>query len=143
MTEEKEDEERRKKQELEFTISFVPQKFFTLIFNLLMNSANSNSYFFLLSFIFHLWSHFFKLCFQHVTHVTNVIHRHGHVQVWAGVGECAWVNKCLHGFARVCMGMFGYVWLCVDMHGCVQDELSEYLLETRFLTSANYNMHPL
>ena len=29
------------------------------------------------------------------------------------------------------------------MCGCVQDEFSEYLLETRFLTSANYNTHPL
>ena len=25
----------------------------------------------------------------------------------------------------------------------VQDEFSEYLLETRFLTSANFNTHPL
>ena len=29
------------------------------------------------------------------------------------------------------------------MRGYVSDEISEYLLETRFLTSANYNTHPL
>ena len=30
----------------------------------------------------------------------------------------------------------------MSVRGCVWDEFSEYLLETRFLTSANYNMHP-
>ena len=41
---------------------------------------------------------------------------------------------------RVCVG----VRVCVrGVLGCVRDELSEYLLETRFLTSANYNTHPL
>ena len=29
------------------------------------------------------------------------------------------------------------------LHGCVWDEFSEYLLETRFLTLANHNTHPL
>ena len=29
------------------------------------------------------------------------------------------------------------------VHGCAQDEFSEYILETRFLTSANYSTHPL
>ena len=31
----------------------------------------------------------------------------------------------------------------VHDYECVWDEFSEYLLETRFLTSANYNPHPL
>ena len=40
-----------------------------------------------------------------------------------------------------CMGVHGYAWVCAGV--CVCDEFSEYLLETRFLTSANYNPHPL
>ena len=38
----------------------------------------------------------------------------------------------------------GYAWVCTSVSegGCVWDEFSEYLLETRFLTSANYNTHP-
>ena len=48
------------------------------------------------------------------------------------------------------MGVLGW-WVCMGVHGCewvrlagwVWDEFSEYLLETRFLTSPNYNTHPL
>ena len=45
--------------------------------------------------------------------------------------------------AMVCAGVCGSAWVSVSV--CVWDEFSEYLLEleTRFLTSANYNMHPL
>ena len=68
------------------------------------------------SFFIHLRG-FFKLCFQHVMHEQ--------VRVWAGV--CTSVCVGVRGYARVC------VW----------DEFSDYLLETRFLTSANYNTHPL
>ena len=43
------------------------------------------------------------------------------------------------------MDMNGYEWLRMGVPGggCIYDEFSEYLLETRFLTSANYNTHPL
>ena len=44
-------------------------------------------------------------------------------------------------------GVHGGEWVCEWVHvvvqGCVWNEFSEYLLETRFLTSANYNPHPL
>ena len=33
--------------------------------------------------------------------------------------------------------------VCAGVYRCVRDEFSEYLMETRFLTSANYNPHPL
>ena len=105
----------------------------SLVINSLMNSANSNSCFFLLSssfFFFFLDDFFktlpmFKLCLQHVTHVTNDT-----TWVCTGVRECVrvwWVCSCVCKCAQV----------------CVQNEFSEYLLETRFLTSANYSTHPL
>ena len=47
------------------------------------------------------------------------------------------------GCAWVCVGVSGCEWVSVGVSGCVWDEFSEYLLETRFLTSANYNPHPL
>ena len=69
------------------------------------------------SFFLLLLQSFFKLCLQHVTHVTN--------------------DK------NVTNTMYGCVWVCMGVRVCVCDEFSEYLLETRFLTSANYNPHPL
>ena len=46
-----------------------------------------------------------------------------------------------------CAGVYKCQLLCAAMPGCKQvsicDEFSEYLLETRFLTSANYSTHPL
>ena len=36
-------------------------------------------------------------------------------------------------------GMHGCAWVC----GCMWDEFSEYLLETRVLTSADINMYPI
>ena len=102
------------------------------IFNSLIYSGNSNSYFFLLSSSSSVI--FFKLCFQHVTHVTNDAN----------------VTNVTYGYVRV-TGVHGYEWVWVVAHGCARvgvcgcicDEFSEYLLETRFLTSANYNTHPL
>ena len=47
---------------------------------------------------------------------------------------------------QMCVGVWG-VYRCVrvgaSMCGWMWDEFSEYLLETRFLTSANYNTHLL
>ena len=43
----------------------------------------------------------------------------------------------------MCAGVNGCVQVCAGVYRCVWDEFSEYLLETRFLTSANYNTHLL
>ena len=50
---------------------------------------------------------------------------HGCVQVWEGV----------HGYARVCTGVRGYAW--------VWDVFSEFLLENRVPTSADFNTFPI
>ena len=56
-----------------------------------------------------------------------------------------------------CVGVCGLAWVCADMcgsarvytevHGtkcvCVLDESLEYLLETRVLTSADFNTYPI
>ena len=95
---------------------------------------------------------------------------HGCVQVCKGVCGvggwyvviCAGVYRCVQGVckcAQVCMGVLWYaqvcrggpgcvwkssgVWVCTGMGGCVWDEFSEYLLETRVLTSADFNMYPI
>ena len=51
----------------------------------------------------------------------------------------------MHGCAMVCIQVHadthGYA-LCMGMHGCVWDEFSEYLLETRVLTSADFTSYP-
>ena len=73
----------------------------------------------------------FKLCLQHVTHdknVTNTTHCE-----WV----CAGVRRCL----RVCTGVRRCLQVCKGLRG--RDKFSEYLLENRFITSANYNLHPL
>ena len=49
----------------------------------------------------------------------------GCVQVWEGV----------HGYARVCTGVRGYAW--------VWDVFSEFLLENRVPTSADFNTFPI
>ena len=63
-------------------------------------------------------------------------------------GVC--VNVQVHGYAWVCGGGPGYVWKCSGVciytwvcTGCVWDEFSEYLLETRVLTSADFNTYPI
>ena len=63
-----------------------------VIINLLIYSANSNSYFFLLSF-FLLSSSviFLKLCLQHVTHVTNDANVIYGCALEAGMHGCALV----------------------------------------------------
>ena len=67
----------------------------------------------------------------------------GCMQMCAGMPQCGMVCADVHGCVRVFTGLCVYARVFVGMHGCVWDEFSEFLLETRFLTSANYNIHPL
>ena len=57
------------------------------------------------------------------------------VLVITGVRGCEWVG--VRRYAE------GDVLVCAGVYRCMWDEFSEYLMETRFLTSANYNPHPL
>ena len=67
----------------------------------------------------------------------------GCVRVWMGmrgyVLVCAGVRRCV----RVCTGVRwcvrGYAWV----YACVWDEFSEFFLETRVLTSADFNIYPI
>ena len=61
---------------------------------------------------------------------------HGHAWLCTDVQRCAWVCPCVCRCALVCMGVHGYEQVCVG-------EFSEYLLETRFLTSADFNTYPI
>ena len=77
------------------------------------------------------------------------------VWVWAGVWVCASACKCtevcigvcgcgkecmgVHRHALVCTGVCGYAQVCV----CVWDEFSEFLLENRVSTSADFNTYPI
>ena len=68
-------------------------------------------------------------------------------QVCAGVHGCAWVDAgvcgCVYagagGCARVWVGGCGCAWVCA----CVRDEFSEFLLENRVPTSADFNTYPI
>ena len=44
---------------------------------------------------------------------------------------------------RVCAGMRKCGWEWASASECVWDEFLEYLLETRVLTSADFNMYPI
>ena len=55
------------------------------------------------------------------------------IRPWAGVRWCA----------QAFMGVYRCVKVCTSVHGYVWDEFSEYLLETRVLTSADFNMYHL
>ena len=69
--------------------------------------------------------------------------------VCAGVRRWAWVCTGVRVYTSVCccaqlyLGVSKCAQVCMCVCGCVWDEFSEYLLETRFLTSANYSTHPL
>ena len=43
----------------------------------------------------------------------------------------------------VCAGVHGCVRVCVGMQVCVWDDFSEYLLENRVPTSADFNTYPI
>ena len=60
---------------------------------------------------------------------------HGCARVCVGVGGSAWVCGCVRGCAQVCTGVRGYVW--------VWDVFSEFLLENRVPTSADFNTFPI
>ena len=78
--------------------------------------------------------------------------------VW-GVRRCVWVCTVMRGCALVCAsvcmyalvhrcvcvysGVCRYTWVCLGMCGCVGDEVSEYILETGVLTSADFNTYPI
>ena len=53
----------------------------------------------------------------------------------------------VHGYVQVCLGVQGCAQVCAEVCGCLQvyvwDEYSEYLLETRVLTSADFNTYPI
>ena len=57
---------------------------------------------------------------------------------WVSLGMCGCALVC--GSVQVYAGMHG-CWVC--MGGCVWDEFSEFLLETRILTSTDFNMYPI
>ena len=62
----------------------------------------------------------------------------GCVEVCAGVCRCAWVCFGMRKYARVGLGVCG----SVQVYEC-DDEFSEYLLEIRILTSADFNTYPI
>ena len=83
----------------------------------------------------------------------------GCARVCAGVHRCAWVcagmRECarVRGCGRVCVGMCGSTQVCAGVHWCVRgyawvyecmwDEFSEFLLENRVPTSADFNTYPI
>ena len=57
------------------------------------------------------------------------------VSVCMGLCGCVQVWEGVHGCARVCTGVRGYAW--------VWDVFSEFLLENRVPTSADFNTFPI
>ena len=70
-------------------------------------------------------------------------------------GMCAGVRECAHGCVRVCEGVGGSALVCVGVRWCarvctgvcgyawVWDVFSEFLLENRVPTSADFNTYPI
>ena len=63
---------------------------------------------------------------------------------------CVWLcYGCVLWYGQVCRGGPGCVWkcsgvwVCTGMGRCVWNEFSEYLLETRVLTSVDFNDYPI
>ena len=56
---------------------------------------------------------------------------------------CAQVCMGVCGCGEVCVGVCRCALLCAWVCACVWDEFSEYLLETRVLTSADFNMYSI
>ena len=68
----------------------------------------------------------------------------GCAQVYAGVrsvGGCAQVCASVHWCAMVCTGVCRSAWVSASV--CVWDDFSEYLLENRVPTSADFNTYPI
>ena len=79
------------------------------------------------------------MCGAGVTCVRVCASVHGCARVWEGVHGCARVYAGGVGCARVCTGVRGYAWVCVYMW----NEFSEFLLENRGPTSADFNTYPI
>ena len=58
---------------------------------------------------------------------------------------CARVCAGVRGCARVCAGVRGCAWVCTGVRGYVWvwDVFSEFLLENRVPTSADFNTYPI
>ena len=63
--------------------------------------------------------------------------------MWGYEWVCACVPGCVYGMP----GMHGCVWKSAEVRGCLRvcvlDEFSEYLLETRVNTSADFDTYPI
>ena len=62
------------------------------------------------------------------------------------VGGCGWAGACVRGcvrYVQVCMVVCGSLQKCANVCECVLDIFSEYLLETRVNTSADFIMYPI
>ena len=93
--------------------------------------------FFLSFFFFYL--PFLYLANLHVNDQFKSVQKHSNLTVWAGI--------VVHGCGRVCgcvwVGVFKCMWVQMGVHQCVWNEFSEYLLETRVLTSADFNTYSI
>ena len=81
----------------------------------------------------------------------------GSARVYTGMRRCAQVYIHVRGWVMVCVGVHTRTWVGVGVHVCVWkfaevrgclrvcvlDEFSEYLLETRVNTSADFNTYPI
>ena len=69
--------------------------------------------------------------------------------MWACVCGCARVCASVRECASVCVGVGRSAWVCTGVCGyaqereCLWDEFSEFLLENRVSTSADFNMYPI
>ena len=65
---------------------------------------------------------------------------------WGCVRVCAGVHS-VGGCAKVCASVHWCVQVCIEVRGCLRvcvwDEFSEYLLENRVPTSADFNTYPI
>ena len=62
-----------------------------------------------------------------------------------GMRECARVCAGVGGSAWVCVGVRGCARVCACVHRCawIWDVFSEFLLENRVPTSADFNTYPI
>ena len=67
-----------------------------------------------------------------------------------GAWGCAWVCKGVRGYVQGCTvwaGVRKCALVCIEVRGCLRvcvwDEFSEYLLENRVTTSADFNTYPI
>ena len=68
-------------------------------------------------------------------------------QVWLSVHRCVPVGTGVRKWAQVCSSVHWRTQVCVEVSGCLRvcvwDEFSEYLLENRVPTSADFNTYPI